>query len=148
MASKAQCVKDVPAEVFIAAYAQHLKEKLEVPPWVDIVKTAPFKELPPRDPDWYFIRAASILRRLYLSQDIGVGCFRRIYGGRTSRRGARPEKKAIASAGLIRHILIQLEKVGFVKKSDNEKGGRRLTAKGQRDMDLVAGGAKFKTYVF
>jgi hypothetical protein len=31
-----------------------------VPTWVDIVKTAPHKELPPLDPDWYFIRAGEL----------------------------------------------------------------------------------------
>jgi ribosomal protein S19E (S16A) len=30
---------------------------MELPEWVDIVKTARFKELPPSDPDWYYIRA-------------------------------------------------------------------------------------------
>lgn len=109
---------------------------------------ASHKELAPRDPDWYFIRAASIARKLYFSQDIGVGRFRRIYGGRNKRRGTRPEKKAIASAGLIRHILIQMEKLGLVEKSENDKGGRRLTSKGQKDMDIVAGGISVKPVTF
>lgn len=30
---------------------------MELPEWVDIVKTARFKELPPYDPDWYYTRA-------------------------------------------------------------------------------------------
>lgn len=47
------------AEAFIAAYASHLKRsgKLEVPTWVDIVKTGHYKELAPYDPDWYYVRA-------------------------------------------------------------------------------------------
>src|ERR1700685_2927999 len=47
------------ADAFITAYASHLKRsgKLEVPTWVDIVKTGSFKELAPYDPDWYYIRA-------------------------------------------------------------------------------------------
>lgn len=47
------------ADAFIAAYASHLKRsgKLEVPTWVDIVKTGAYKELAPYDPDWYYIRA-------------------------------------------------------------------------------------------
>lgn len=49
------------ADAFIAAYASHLKRsgKLEVPTWVDIVKTGHFKELAPYDPDWYYIRAGA-----------------------------------------------------------------------------------------
>jgi hypothetical protein len=31
--------------------------QMELPEWVDIVKTARFKELPPYDPDWYYTRA-------------------------------------------------------------------------------------------
>ncbi len=49
------------AEAFIAAYASHLKRsgKLEVPTWVDLVKTGHFKELAPYDPDWYYVRAGT-----------------------------------------------------------------------------------------
>jgi small subunit ribosomal protein S19e len=47
------------AEAFIAAYSSHLKRsgKLEVPNWVDLVKTGTFKEQGPYDPDWYYVRA-------------------------------------------------------------------------------------------
>ncbi|KAI5018398.1 hypothetical protein ZWY2020_043286 [Hordeum vulgare] len=31
--------------------------RMELPEWVDIVKTTMFKELPPTDPDWYYMRA-------------------------------------------------------------------------------------------
>ncbi|KAE8805586.1 40S ribosomal protein S19 [Hordeum vulgare] len=44
---------------FVKAYSAHLKRsgKMELPEWVDIVKTTMFKELPPTDPDWYYMRA-------------------------------------------------------------------------------------------
>jgi hypothetical protein len=50
-------------EAFIAAYASHLKRsgKLEVPTWVDMVKTGAFKELAPYDPDWFYVRAGMAL---------------------------------------------------------------------------------------
>ena len=35
--------------------------QIQLPSWVDIVKTAPFKELAPYDPDWYYIRAGRAL---------------------------------------------------------------------------------------
>jgi ribosomal protein S19E (S16A) len=46
----------------LVAIVHYLKEwplllQMELPEWVDIVKTARFKELPPSDPDWYYIRA-------------------------------------------------------------------------------------------
>ncbi len=31
--------------------------QIQLPTWVDIVKTGAYKELPPYDPDWYYIRA-------------------------------------------------------------------------------------------
>ena len=54
-------VRDVSAHDFIKAYSEHLKRsgKLEVPAWVDIVKTGTFKELAPYDPDWCIDRGRS-----------------------------------------------------------------------------------------
>jgi ribosomal protein S19E (S16A) len=51
-------VKDVDPQQLIKAYAAHLKRsgKLEVPKWVDLVKTGAFKELSPYDPDWFYVR--------------------------------------------------------------------------------------------
>lgn len=51
------------ADAFITAYASHLKRsgKLEVPTWVDMVKTGSYKELAPYDPDWYYVRAGEDL---------------------------------------------------------------------------------------
>jgi small subunit ribosomal protein S19e len=51
------------ADAFISAYASHLKRsgKLEVPVWVDLVKTGAYKELAPYDPDWYYVRAGMFL---------------------------------------------------------------------------------------
>ena len=41
--------------------------------------------------------------------------------------------------GLMRHMCKALEEVGILEKSTSVKGGRKLTASGQRDMDLIAG---------
>merc|ERR1711964_739414 len=68
-------VKDVDAAQFINAYAQHLKRsgKIEMPTWVDIVKTGAFKEQAPYDPDWWYVRAATLARHVYLHKSVGVG---------------------------------------------------------------------------
>ena len=99
-------VKDVAAHDFVIAYAAHLKRigKIEVPKWADLVKTGTAKELAPYDPDWYYIRAAAIARRVYLRGGIGVGAFKRIFGGRI-HRGTRPEKFMTGSGSIARHIL-------------------------------------------
>ena len=48
--------------------------QIKLPQWVDIVKTATYKELAPYDPDWYYIRAGGdpllSLFALYLSFSI------------------------------------------------------------------------------
>lgn len=134
-------VKDVKPQDFITAYAAHLKstDKLQIPDWVDVVKTARHKELPPLDRDWYYVRAAALARQVYVQQDLGVGALSIRYGGKNKRTGAKPEHYQRASRGIIRHILQQLESVGFVEKSENLKGGRRITPAGQKDMDLIAG---------
>ena len=74
-----------------------------------------------------------------MRQGVGVGAFRKQYGGRNKRKGAVPEHFAKASGGLIRHILIQLENEGLVEKYEGKKGGRKITGTGQRDLDLIAG---------
>jgi len=137
-------VKDVAAQDFVIAYAAHLKRigKIEVPKWADLVKTASFKELAPYDQDWYYIRAAAIARRVYLRGGVGVGAFKKIFGGR-NHRGTRPEKFGTGSGSIARHILKQLEALKIVEKVPDKKG-RRITPQGQRDLDSIAGqiGAK------
>jgi small subunit ribosomal protein S19e len=55
-------VKDVDPHKFIKAYAAFLKRsgKLEIPKWVDLVKTASYKELAPYDPDWFYHRVGKL----------------------------------------------------------------------------------------
>ena len=57
--ARAVGVRDVSPQDFIAAYARFLKRsgRVDVPRWADIVKTGNFKELPPADADWFFVRA-------------------------------------------------------------------------------------------
>ena len=66
-------VRDVAPAVFIEAYALHLKnsDRFEIPKWTDLVKTGVHKELGPTDDDWYFVRAASIARKVYLKPGVG-----------------------------------------------------------------------------
>lgn len=130
-------VKDVPAAEFVSTYAAHLKRVglIEIPPWVDTIKTGCRKELAPYDPDWLYIRIASIARKIYIRGGIGTGEFRKVYGGR-KRRGMKPSRSSKASGGLIRYSLQQLERLGVVEQSPS--GGRRLTTKGQAEMDTQA----------
>ncbi|KAJ4455598.1 putative 40S ribosomal protein S19-1 [Paratrimastix pyriformis] len=134
-------VKDVPAAEFIHVYAAHLKRqnKLRVPKWAEYVKTGCLKELSPLDPDWYYIRAASMARKLYLRGKIGVGSFQRIYGGRKNN-GACPSHFVESSGKVARQILHDLEKLNVVTR-DGEM--RRLSQEGQRDLDGIAGQRRY-----
>eukprot|EP00741_Cyanophora_paradoxa_P017787 tig00021017_g17179.t1 len=132
-------VRDVAPADFIAAYAAHLKRtgKLEVPKWVDLVKTGVHKELAPYDADWYYIRAASMARKIYLRGGQGVGKFKRTYGGVKRGRSVLPAHFQYASGSILRNILKGLEKIKVLSK--DPKGGRKITADGQRDLDRIAG---------
>jgi small subunit ribosomal protein S19e len=92
------------------------------------------RELPPWDVDWYYVRAASIARKLYLNPGLGVGQLATWYGKAGST--GRPQKFQKASRAVLRHILIQMERIGLVEKI-SEKGGRRLTSAGQKDCDTI-----------
>ncbi|KAJ6793352.1 40S ribosomal protein S19-like [Iris pallida] len=102
----ARTVKDVSPNDFVKEYSAHLKRsgKMELPHWTDIVKTRRFKELAPYDLDWYYIRAVSMARKIYLRQGIGVGSFQKIYGGR-KKNGSRPPHFCKSSGAVARNIL-------------------------------------------
>ncbi|KAI9286281.1 40S ribosomal protein S19-A [Umbelopsis sp. AD052] len=130
-------VKDVNAHEFVKAYAAYLKRtgKLEVPKWVDIVKTGTYKELAPYDPDWFYVHAAAVARHVYLRKSVGVGALRKLHGGRVNR-GSRPSHHVRASGSVQRKVLQALEKVNVLEQ-DN-KGGRSISQDGRRDLDRIA----------
>ncbi|KAG7469226.1 hypothetical protein MATL_G00126700 [Megalops atlanticus] len=131
-------VKDVNQQEFVRALAAFLKKsgKLKVPEWVDTVKLAKHKELAPCDDNWFYIRAASTVRHLYLRGGVGVGSMTKIYGGR-QRNGVCPAHFSCGSKNVARKVLQALEGLKMVEKDPN--GGRRLTPQGQRDLDRIAG---------
>ena len=67
---------------------------------------------------------AAIARRVYLRGDVGVGAFKKIFGGR-AHRGTRPEKFATGSGAIARHILRQLEALKIVEHIPEGKEGHR-----------------------
>ncbi len=121
----------------IEKVAVYLKENkvIEPPQWAMFVKTGVHKERPPQDPDWWYIRAAAILRKLYLKGPIGVSRLRKLYGGR-HRLGHKPPKFAKGSGAIIRKILQQLEDAGLAEKAD--KKGRVLSRKGRELLEEAA----------
>lgn len=106
-----------------------------MPEYVDLIKTAKFKELAPTDPDWFYVRCASILRRLYHHSPAGIGSICRIYGGR-QRHGVRPSHFCRADGSATRKAVQALEAIKMIER--HADGGRKLSSQGQRDLDRIA----------
>ncbi|XP_011156555.1 40S ribosomal protein S19a [Solenopsis invicta] len=137
-------LKDVDQQKFVKAFAAFLKKtgKMRVPEWVDIVKTAKFKELAPYDPDWYYIRCAALVRHIYIRSPIGVGAVTKIFGGR-KRNGTHPSHFCRSASGVARKALQSLEQLKLIEKAP--LGGRKLTSQGRRDLDRIAAQVKAKS---
>ena len=128
---------DVPAESLIEAIAKKLatNEKIIPPTWTPFVKTGIHKEKAPLDPDWWYIRSAALLRKVYMKGPIGVERLSGCYGGNRDR-GAKPNKAVKGSRSVVRKCLMQLEEAGLIAKDRNL--GRIVTNEGKALLDNTA----------
>ena len=128
---------------FIPALAEALKEmpEFEIPEWAHYVKTGVSQERPPAMDDFWYTRAASILRQLYIKGVVGVERLRTRYGSRKDR-GGRACKFRKSGGKIIRVILQQAEAAGLVEKITRLQYGRRLTVKGRELLDSIEVEAK------
>ena len=120
--------------------AEEMKKlsNIKAPQWAPIVKTGMHKERPPVRNDWWYTRAASILKKVYALGPIGVSKLRSHYGGKKNR-GYKPERFYKGSGSIVRKIIQQLEKEGFVKTDlKSQHKGRLITAKGKKFLDDAA----------
>lgn len=132
-------VYEIPAQEYNAKLAVKLKEMAEfpVPEWSFYVKSGVSKSRPPAEVDFWHKRAASILRQIYIHNVVGVGRLRGRYGGRKIR-GSKPEIFKKASGKMIRVILQQAEKAGFLEKvKEGKRFGRRLTKSGKDFLEAI-----------
>jgi len=139
MAEKITAVYAIPANKYNDILAETLKKmpEFKMPEWAFYVKTGINKSRPPMELDWWYPRAASILRQIYKNGIVGVGRLRTRYGGRQIR-GAKPEIFSKSSGKIIRTILQQAEKAGFLEKvKEGRRFGRRLTVKGKEFLEGV-----------
>ena len=124
-------VYNVPQDKLIQKTAVELKKKIDMPSWAYFVKTGAHKQRPPIDNDWWYMRAASILRRVYNLGPIGVSKLRVKYGGKKNK-GVAPEEFYKGSGKIIRTILQQLEQQELIKEATVDKRkGRIVTPKGK-----------------
>lgn len=125
----------------IKKVAEELKKEkyVEMPEWAKFVKTGRHKERHPVNKDWWFVRAASLLRKFYISiKPLGISRLRKVYGGKKNR-GYKPERFYRGSGKILRVIIQQLENKGLIKKI--EKGvhkGRVITPDGQKFLNKIA----------
>jgi small subunit ribosomal protein S19e len=129
---------DVPASKFIERLAKYLKENVEEvhpPAWASAAKTGVQSEKPPQNPNWWYVRGASVLRKVYIHGPIGLERLRADYGGNKGFR-VKPEHAAKAGGSSIRKVLQQLEAAGLVQTVTPQ--GRRMSPKGRKLLQEVA----------
>ena len=129
-------VYDIPADMLIRQVAEELKKNPQVQPpdWAAFAKTGVHKQMPPENDDWWYVRAASVFRRVYIDGPVGTQRMRSIYGGKHDR-GSAPSQFRRGSGSVIRKILQQLEAAGYVSHTSE---GRIVTAAGRSFLDGVA----------
>ncbi len=128
----------VQPEKLVKTLAEKLKGYPEISPpkGSEFWKTAFFKELAPEDTEnFWFIRCASILRKVKKFEPIGVNKLRKFYGGR-NRRGPGLNHSAKGSGKIIRVALQQLENAKLIDKM--EKEGRTVSTEGTSLLERTA----------
>ena len=129
---------DVPASKFIQKLAKYLKENVEAvtpPTWANIAKTGTHVQQQPQNPDWWYVRCASILRKVYVHGPIGIQKLRADYGGRNSK-GVKPKHATKAGGSIVRKALQQLEAAGYIEIMKTR--GRRATPTGRKILKELA----------
>jgi small subunit ribosomal protein S19e len=137
-------VYEIGAQEYNKKLAEALKKvpEFKAPEWAAFVKSGAAKERPVEDEDFWYKRAASILRQIYKKKIVGVSRLRTKYGSKKDR-GFKPEKFKRAGGKIIRTILQQADKAGFTEIAQAVKGvrerkpGRQLTAQGKKFMEDI-----------
>ena len=132
-------MRDVPIQKLIEKLSEELKknESIKPPDWSKYVKTGVSEERPPLQKDWWFLRSAAVLRKIYINGPVGVQRLRTAFGG-SRRRGLKGAHHKKAGGKILRLIIQQLEKSGYIQKVDKPKKGRIVTSKGQGLLNKVS----------
>lgn len=147
-------LKDVPAEAFIEAYADHLKKTQKVIPMANHfhLKTGHSREIVPHNPDWFYIRTAALARKLFLRPGLGVGTLQHIFGRKKSN-GHRKKHHSKGSGKVLRYSLKQLEEAQILMRYNDKRNHgvqlemprgkdlgypRIITPEGQKELNEIA----------
>jgi len=129
---------DVPSSKLVQKLAKYLKENIDtiIPPaWTNVAKTGSHVKKEPQDPEWWYTRCASILRKVCVKGSIGTEKLRAEFGG-TKRKGGTPAHVTKAGGSPIRKSLQQLEAAGLIEKA--KPSGRTITKKGRKLLQELA----------
>ncbi|MFH0837386.1 MAG: 30S ribosomal protein S19e [Candidatus Aenigmatarchaeota archaeon] len=129
--------RDVNQSMLVETASKELEKRVHMPEWAKFVKTGVCKQRPPEQHNWWFLRTASLLRKIYLDGPIGVSKLRSYYGG-LKNLGHQPSHFRKAGGKIIRTALQELERVGLIEKVNKPKKGRIVTKEGQRFLDKIA----------
>lgn len=137
---KTTAIYEIPANEYNTKLAEALKQipEFKQPEWVDFVKTGVAKKRPSQEKDFWYKRAASILRQIYINRVVGVNRLKTRYGSKKNR-GMKPERFRKGSGKIIRVILQQSEEAGLLEKfkESGQRAGRMLTDKGKELMENI-----------
>ena len=131
-------IKSIQSQDFNKVLAAALKKEKEFQPpeWVLYVKSGHGKQRPIEDEDFWYKRAASVLRQIYIRGSVGVQRLRTRYGNRKDR-GKQPPHFARGSGKILRLILQQSEKAGLLTKGTGKQKGRVLTEDGKKLLEGI-----------
>jgi small subunit ribosomal protein S19e len=131
-------IREISHDKYNLALAEAIKKMPEFkkPEWVAYVKTSTAKVRPNIDEDFWYKRAASILRQIYIKGTVGVQRLRTRYGGRKDM-GMAPPRFVKGGGKIIRTILQQADAAGLTEKSISKKAGRKLTIKGRDFLESI-----------
>ncbi len=128
---------DVPASALLPRVAAELKTRQLVnpPPWSAFVKTGVSRQQAPTQTDWWYLRSASVLRKIYLKGPTGVERLAAEYRGKRDR-GSAPYHARSGSRSILREIVQQLQGAGLIKPYKNR--GRQVSPTGLKLLDAAS----------
>ena len=137
-------IKDVKAFRWIKVMAKHLKQegKLFVPNCTEYIKTSHGRERAPQNLDWYYIRCAAVLRRVYIRPGVGLGGLSKKFSNKKNR-GSRPEIYCKAAKGPLHWCCKSLEGLKLIVKG--KESGRVLTKEGRKRCDTIASNVLYRS---
>ena len=130
-------VYDAPPNMLIESVAEQLKgiKGLEPPEWAGYVKTGIHREKSPVNEDWWYVRLAAIMRKVYIHGPIGSSRLSAEFGGPRDR-GSKPNRAVRGSGSVARKALQQLDNAGLLTTIRYK--GRVISPQGQKLLDNTA----------